>query len=299
MRRRALFVLAALAAVASPAPAMAQAMPPGTDIWLAPLERRGDSLVVGPAENVTHRAGYDNQPAFLLDASALLYTSIGADGQADVWRYDIATRRTSRVTATPESEYSPTPMWDGKRFSAVRVERDSAQRLWSFALDGRDPRLLLPAIQPVGYHAWLGSRRLALFVLGTPATLHVVNADGTGDEVRARDVGRAIQRVPGKNWYSFAQRENGRELWITAQPFEGGPPSELVRAPADNEYHAWTPDGALLSASEGAIVQWNTLTGDDGAWVPIAVVPGVKNISRLAVSLDGRWLAFVAEPASP
>ena len=294
MMRRVLLVLALTARVA---PAAAQTS--NTDVYLAPLSRRGDSLVVGAPENVTRRVGYDNQPSFLLDASAILYTVIAADGQADVWRYDIRTRRATRVTATPESEYSPTAMPGGARFSVIRVERDSAQRLWSFALDGSDPQLVLPALRPVGYHAWLGPGRLVAFVLGTPATLHVIGRDGSNDEVRARDIGRALHRVPGQGWYSFTRRDSARTLWITAQPFEGGPHAPLVSAPTDNEYHAWTPEGALLSATQGSIVRWNARTGDDGEWLPIATIPGVRNISRLAVSPDGRWLAFVAEPVAP
>ena len=273
--------------------------PPNTEIYLAPLARRGDSIIVGTAENITHRVGYDNQPSFLPDASGLLYTAIGADGQADVWRYDIRSRRTPRVTATPESEYSPTVMPGGRRFSVVRVERDSTQRLWSFAMNGSDPQLLLGALQPVGYHAWLAPNRLLAYVLGTPSTLHIIDRDGANDEVRAQDVGRALQRIPGRGWYSFTQRDSARALWIMSQPFEGGPLSPLVRAPTDDEYHTWTPDGALLSATQGSIVRWDGRTGDDGEWLPIAAMPGVRNISRLAVSPDGRWLAFVAEPSAP
>ena len=272
---------------------------PSSDVFLAPLMRRGDSLVVGPAENVTRRAGYDNQPSFTPDARAVLYTAIGADGQSDIWRYDIKSRRAVRVTATPESEYSATVMPGGRRFSVIRVERDSTQRLWSFALDGSDPRLVLTALQPVGYHVWLGPDRLATYVLGTPSTLHVIDRDGSNDVVRARDIGRALQRIPGQRWYSFARRDDAKELWIVAQPFEGGPIAPLVPAPTDNEYHTWTPAGVLLSATEGAIVRWNSHTGDDAEWITVATIPGVKNISRLAVSPDGRWLAFVAEPLSP
>jgi hypothetical protein len=277
----------------------ARAQAAGTEVFLASLARHGDSLVVGPPENVTRRAGYDNQPAFLADASGLLYTAIGTDAQADIWRYDIGTRRTTRVTSTPESEYSATAMAGGRRFSVVRVERDSTQRLWTFALDGSDPQLLVHGLQPVGYHAWLGPNRLAAFVLGTPSTLHVLNRDGSDDEVRARDIGRALQRIPGQNWYSFTRRDSTGQLWITAQPFEGGPFAPLVPAAEGNEYHVWTPDGALLSAEQGDIVRWNGHTGDDGEWLPIATIPGVRNISRLAVSPDGRWLAFVAEPIAP
>jgi WD40 repeat protein len=287
----------AAAQVAAPAPVQAPA--PNPEIYLAPLARRGDSIVVGAAENVTRRAGYDNQPSFLPDASGLLYTVIGGDGQADIWRYDIRSRRTARVTATPKSEYSPTVMPGGARFSVVRVERDSTQRLWSFAMDGSDPQLLLGALAPVGYHVWLGPNRLLAYVLGTPPTLHLVDRDGANDEVRARDIGRALQRIPGQSWYSFTRRDSARVLWIVSQPLEGGPLSTLVRAPTDNEYHSWTPDGALLSATEGSIVRWDGHTGDAGEWLLVATIPRVKNISRLAVSPDGRWLAFVAEPVGP
>lgn len=277
------------------------AQAPSTDVFLAPLIRRGDSLIVGAPQNITRRPGYDNQPSFLTDGRALLYTAVGADGQADIWRYDIRSRRTTRVTNTPESEYSATVMPGGGRISVIRVERDSTQRLWSFALDGTRPQLVLGALAPVGYHAWLDAHRLAAFVLGTPSTLHVVNRDGTGDEIRARDIGRALQRVPAQDWYSYVQRDSARGAWIVAQPFSGGDVARLARAPSDNEYHVWTPDGTLLSATKGTLVRWNGLSDEESEWIPVAslVSPGVKNVSRLAVSPDGRWLAFVAEPVAP
>jgi Tol biopolymer transport system component len=287
-------------APASPAAAATQT-PPNTEIYLARLLHHGDSLVLTPPQNVTRRVGYDNQPSFLIDASGFLYTAIGADGQADVWRYDIRTRRRTRLTNTPESEYSPTVMPGGTRFSVVRVERDSTQRLWSFALDGTDPQLVLRALKPVGYHAWLDAFRLATYVLGTPSTLHVIRRDGSGDEERAHDIGRALQRIPGQQWYSFTQRDSAKALWIMAQPFDGGDASQLVRTPPDDEFFVWTPDGTLLSASGGSLVRWNGVSGDGGEWVPVAsfAAAKVKNVSRLAVSPDGKWLAFVAEPAGP
>jgi hypothetical protein len=131
--------------------------------------------------------------------------------------------------------------------------------------------------------------------------LHVIRRDGSGDEVRARDIGRALQRIPGQQWYSYTQRDSTKALWITAQPFDGGNASQLVRTPPDNEHFVWTPDGTLLSASRGWIVRWNGVSGEGSAWIPIASLESarVKNVSRLAVSPNGRWLAFVAEPAGP
>ena len=308
MRARDFLALAAVLVASLAAPSQSQvparpvtASPTSTDIFLARLFDGGDSLRLSAAQNITRRPGYDNQPAFLTDGSALLYTVIDSSGQADIWRYELRTRRHVRVTNTPESEYSPTFMPGSRRFSVVRVERDSTQRLWSFRLDGQDPQVVLPSIAPVGYHAWLDQFRLALYVLGTAtssSTLHVVRRDGSEDDVRASRIGRAVQRVPAQNWYSYVQLDSTKTPWIVAQPFEGGPISRLVRLPEDNEFYAWTPDGTLLSATKGTIVRWNGVSGEESAWQPVAMAAPApaKNISRLAVSPDGRWLAFVGEP---
>lgn len=279
---------------------LAPAQTPDTDIFLAPIKRVGDSLVIGPATNITHRPGYDNQPSFLPNSRGILYTVVGADAQADIWRYDIAERRNSRVTATPESEYSAVVMPGGLRMSVIRVEADSTQRLWSFALDGSNPQPLLTALKPVGYHAWLGPAKLVTFVLGTPATLHVIDSDGSRDEIRARDIGRALQHIPGKDAFSYTQRDSAKALWIMTQPVTGESETMLVRAPADNEYHAWTPDAVLLSATGSMLVRWNRALDATSGWLPVADLSkfGVRNVSRLAVSPDGKWLAFVAEPVT-
>src|SRR5947209_13786774 len=102
MAKRALLVVLAL----FPSSAMgAQAtQPPSTDIFLAPVRVGRGTLVVGAPVNVTKRPGYDNQPSFTPDSRAILFTSVRADAQADIYRYGISTKATSRLTNTPESE---------------------------------------------------------------------------------------------------------------------------------------------------------------------------------------------------
>jgi hypothetical protein len=279
----------------------AAAQVPNTDIFIAPLKRAGDSLVVGAAVNVTHRPGYDNQPSFLPNNRAFLYTAIGADGQADIWRYDIQARKSHQVTRTPENEYSPTIMPEGNRFSVIRVERDSTQRLWSFALDGSDPQPVLKDLKPIGYHVWLDSARLAVFVLGSPSSLHIIRRDGTGDVVRAVDIGRALQRLPTGPGFTYTQRDTGSLIWIMGQDIDRERSYHLVHAPPGNEYHTFLPDGMMLSASGTRLLRWDGVAGSAGAWLQVAdfAAAGAKNISRLAVSRDGQWLAFVAQTLAP
>ena len=273
---------------------------PSTDIWLVPLEGRGVPRV-GRAENLTQRIGYDNQPAFTPDGRAILYTRMEGDGPSDIWQFDLATREQANLTRTAvESEYSATPMPDGVHFSTVRVEADSTQRLWRFALRGDEaPALLLERIQPVGYHVWASDVTLGLYALGAPlgtpgappSTLQVADARTGTATVVARDIGRALQKIPGRDAISYLQL--GRDgAWITSLDLRTGKSTPIARSPERSDYHIWTPDGVLLAGSGSRLLVWV-----DGRWDVAAdlAVDGVRGISRLALSPSGDRLAFVAE----
>src|SRR5258706_828645 len=131
----------------SPPPA-----PPATDIFVIDLSTRpGGKLKLGQPVKITSWAGYNNQPAFMPDGKSVLYTSI-RDKQADIYRYDIGSAATTQVINTPESEYSPTLMPDGKFISVVRVEGDGTQRLWKVPVAGGAPSVVLGNIKTLCYH---------------------------------------------------------------------------------------------------------------------------------------------------
>ncbi len=291
MRR--LYAIAALfAALFSPAAASAQE---SSDIFLVRLNSTGETVAADSVIRVTHRNGYDNQPSFLRDGLTLLYTTIDAAGQADIWRHTLGTRGTSALTLTaPESEYSATQMPAGDRFSVIRVEPDSTQRLWSFRLDGTDPRIVLEDVEPVGYHAWVDANRVVVFVLGSPATLQLADLRGGSPEMIAQDVGRAVQPVPGRDAVSFVQHDSADARWIEIYDVATRTVERLIRPFAENEYHIWLPTGTLVTARGSRLYQFNPATDTD--WVPAGDLAshGITNASRLAVSADGRWLAVVA-----
>jgi Tol biopolymer transport system component len=268
--------------------------PPGTDIWLATLTQGANgALGIQDALNVTQRPGYDNQPYFLPDGSAFLYTVIDEAGQADIWRYDLAAGTARQVTHTaPESEYSPTPMRGGG-FSVVRVEADSAQRLWRFDADGTNPTLLIEGIQPVGYHAWSDTATAVLYVLGDPPTLEVARPGAGAGTPAARDVGRSLQRIPGGNDVSYVQRLADGGTEIRRLHPSTGTWEPLIAGLQGGDFHAWTPDGTLLQAHEGRVYAWRPGTAD---WSQIAdLSPLGIAITRIAVSPDGSRIALVGE----
>jgi dipeptidyl aminopeptidase/acylaminoacyl peptidase len=291
-----------IASLLGAARAMAQAAP-STDVYLAPITRTSDDssgITVATPVNITRRQGYDNQPAFTPDGRAVFYTSTRQDGQADIYRYDIATRRTTRVTSTPESEYSATFMPGAKRFSVVRVERDSTQRLWSFAMDGSDPRLVLRTIKPVGYHAWLDATHVALFVLGRPATLQVATLGTEHADTLARDIGRSLSTMSAGR-VSFTTRTADSAFTMNVVRLAAAAKRASVSGgttvlPPGAEYVVWmSPDVAITASGTKLYVFRRGAV--DHHWAQIAdfATNGLSHITRLAISADGRWLAMVAD----
>jgi hypothetical protein len=268
--------------------------PPGTDIWIFQLQDGGSGLDVSTGIRATARPGYDNQPSFLPGGRFLLFTSIDEAGQADIHRFDLEKGTVDALTRTsPESEYSATLMPSGDRISVIRVEADSTQRLWSFDLSGGGPTLVLREIQPVGYHAWIDHDRLALFVLGSPATLQIASVQSGRAQVAARDIGRSLHPVPGRSAVSFVQWEEGQRGAITELDAETGETEVLAPLLEGNEFFAWTPGGTLLMGQGSKLFLW--APGRSQEWEELAdLAPaGVAGISRIAVSPEGDRIAVV------
>ena len=300
---RAILALIAALAQTPPAPqipsAPPQPAPPATDVYLVSLTEPA-AWTASSVTNISASPGYDNQPSFMPDSRSVLFTSNRDGRQTDIYRYWIADRKLTQLTETPESEYSPTLVPAGNGFSVIRVEADNAQRLWQFDLSGRSPRLVLTDLKPIGYHAWIDPDTLMVFVLGEPATLQRATPVSGQAEIVTGGIGRALVAIPGTKAVSFTTRDESGAWWIKRYDADTREVRALVRAPEGpgEPYAAWTRDGRLFTASGTRIYSWRdgytgwTLVGD------LAAAP-VRNISRLAVSPDGRWLAFVADPAAP
>ena len=98
---------------------LAQAQPPATEVFLAPLVWTNSSVTVGMPVNITNNPGDDNQPSFLLDSSAVLFASNRDTKQNDIYKYDIASKQIIQLTKTAENEYSPLVALDGQSILTV------------------------------------------------------------------------------------------------------------------------------------------------------------------------------------
>src|SRR4051812_6433095 len=146
-----------------------RAQVPDTELWLFKIEtdKKSKQPVLTNPLNITKRAGYDNQPSFSNDDKKIYYVSIRDDKQADLYYYDLKSKKNIQLTKTKESEYSPVLSADGKRITSVVVESDSAQRIHTIdAQKATDVSKL--EMDSVGYYTFLNSDTVIYYKLTEP-----------------------------------------------------------------------------------------------------------------------------------
>jgi dipeptidyl aminopeptidase/acylaminoacyl peptidase len=269
--------------------------PPPTDIYELSFEGTlFDTLKNAKPVAIATERGYENQPSFTPDGTAILFTANRDGKQTDIYEFDREMRRVRQLTSTIEGEYSATMTPDGKGFSVIRVEADSTQRLWRFDRSGSNPQVVLADVKPVGYHAWIDDDQLALFVLGQPPTLQHARVSTGKAVVIAGNIGRSLHRIPETRTVSFVHREAPDRVWVKQFDPATGAVTPLVRMDRGNNEGdvAWTPDGTLLMSAATRIYAWRR---GDKDWREVYDVAAHKlgAVTRMAVAPDGRAIAIV------
>ena len=274
---------------------LAQTTPPSTEVFLAPLVWANSSVTIGAPVNISNNPGYDNQPSFLPDSSAVLFASNRDNKQNDIYKYDIATKQVVQLTKTDENEYSPLVAPDGKSFLCVH---GTEQSIFRYDMDGSHPRLAYKHGDAlIGYHVWTSPTEFAAFILagtGTTQSLQVINTVTGKGQIIETNTGRSLLHRVGHNTISFVSKTDPEKWMIKEFDITTHAVSATTETVPKSEDLTWLPDGRILMASGSKLFAWQA--GTPG-WTEIADLSaaGVKRITRLAASRDGKYLAIVGE----
>ncbi len=266
---------------------------PNTDIWLLDIKTSKDSIHLQNPVNITHRVGYDNQPAFSPDGKYILYTSIREDKQADIYKYDLTSKTISQFTHTSTSEYSPTFTPDGRYISVIMVEPDSTQRLWKFPIHGGEPILVMKDIDSIGYHCWITKDSLAMIMITQPPTLEVVNVRTQKHSLLVSNAGRCITSV--SQTLFFVQKQDSTKFFLSNYIKD-------IKLREKNYYKLPNEDFAILlyqqpiyfTGVKSKVVASYPFKEKDIPVIDLAKY-GISKITRIAISSDGTRMAIVAE----
>src|SRR5262245_54190909 len=77
------------------------------EVFVGSVKVGADVKIDGPFTNLSNSPGYDSQPGFLPDGSAVLFSSQREGTQYDIYKYDFAAKKVMQVTHTEENENSP------------------------------------------------------------------------------------------------------------------------------------------------------------------------------------------------
>lgn len=267
-----------------------------TEIYLFDLKELDGQITISNPINISKSEGYDNQPSFTEDGSAVLFSSF-RDGQADISKYFIQENYRVWLTSTKESEFSPA-MLPGKKkfFTCVRLNEDGSQFLYKYPYNKKLPELLIPDLK-VGYYLWLDQKRVLSFVIGDIETLQVTNFKFKIRYPIQSNIGRSLNKIPntaglGTNLVSFISMDHEVPEIYSIEP-QTSETKYITDALTGSQDLTWTANGSILMGHNSSIYKF--YPGVDEKWEPISIESEfpIEGITRLAISPDGTKLAVV------
>lgn len=273
-------------------PLLGLAQLPETDIWLFKLEKKEGKYVYANRLNITNRVGYDNQPSFTKDDKAILYVCIDSTKQADIYQYDLKTKKRINLTNSQVSEYSPTIIPNGLGFSCVVVEADSAQRIWQYTVDGKFDKIIHQNTDSAGYYTWLNKDTVLYYKLTEPHSLRALDLTNYKDVWLCDMPTRAFKKIGNTNKFMYGIKKEGSIEYRMYYP--ALKESTLYTThPSLNEDFIWHTELGLIKSEGSDLLRYNEQTKQ---WEVLFSFEnlGIKKITRFVFDSKTKQLAIVS-----
>ncbi len=268
-------------------PLFSLAQMPESDVWLFQLKPMKGALLpqVVAGMNISHRAGYDNQPCFTADSKKLIYSS-ARDNQNDLYVYTIRKKTTLPLHLTPESEFSPT-VYNASLFSVV-VEKDSTQTIHRMELEkGTTTAVLAP--DSVGYYTWQNDDTLLYYKLTAPHSLWAYSLKRGEEWCLASNPTRAF-RALSRTQFIYAIKDSGAVVFLEYD-FLLHKAKIITRCEGAGEDFVWHPVMGIVRPKGSTLLYYDAKEQLWKQWCDLSGF-GVKHISRITFSSDGKQLAI-------
>jgi len=190
-----------------------------------------------------------------------------------------------KVTDTDESEYSPTLTPDKQNFSTITVPptegSDAPQFLWNYPINRKDSGHAIDYdLTNVGYHIWLNSNELILFLVGDPHQLVHYNIEsGTMSEID-KNVGRCF-RLNHNNEVVYVHKAAHNIWYFKTFNVDTDKRSIIGETKTGSEDFEILPDNSIIMGHKSKMYKLSPI----GGWKEIDDLQkyGINNISRIAI----------------
>lgn len=264
-----------------------------TEIFLFNVKQTNTTIEVENGKNISNNKGYDNQPSFM-DDEKILYAST-RNGQTDIAQYHLNYNSKIFINSTLGGEYTPLKIPNKNAVSAVRLDTDGKQRLYSYNLSNGESTELIENLV-VAYYTWFDSNTIVAAVIEEEQlNLYTINILNGSSEKQATNVGRSFHRIPNSNLVSFIYKESEKKWQIRSLDPLTGRTRLIANTIEGVEDICWLDSKTLLSGKDGFLYKL-TLKRDNN-WKKITDLSsyGIQKITRLAINENASKLLIAGD----
>ena len=265
-----------------------------TEIYVFDMAFAYEGLELLNATNISNNEGYDNQPSFISNESVVFAGN--NNGQTDISEYNFATKIKSWVNSPTEGgEYSPQKFPSSNNVAAVRLDKEGKQRLYSYNAETGGSTEIIENLEVAYFAFYSDEKMLATVLSGTEMDLYLINLKEKSVETLLQNAGRTLQKIPKTNSlaYTLVNEVGNLDLYIFDMVSKDS--YFICELPYGVQDYVWLNEFQVLTGMGSNLFLYDTL--GESKWNKVASLDefGVKNISRMAISPNGKKLAVVVE----
>lgn len=264
-----------------------------TGIFIADIQINDENIDLSNFKEIPLQPGYHNQPLFISNTEILF--SSENNNNPDIRKYDLETGKLTWMhSETPGGEYSPQPIPASDDIAAVRLDPNGLQRLYRYS--GEDAPTVLIEDIAVAYFSFFDSGRILATILNEDKMdLVTIDLNLQKIDTLASDAGRTVGKIPGTGLMTYSLVNESGQLDIYTCNMETGESVFICELPYTILDYIWLDDSRILTGANYRLFLFDTW--DEGHWSLFGSVEryGITEITRLALSPDGKKLAIVGK----
>ena len=264
-----------------------------TEVHLFDIVIDNEMLSLTNSRNISNNEGYNNQPSFYNDNLALFVST--RNSQTDIATYNIRDNVANFINSTPNGgEYSPLKIPNSKNISAVRLDNDGKQRLYSYNIDTGESKQLIENLV-VAYYTWYNDHTIVSAVIeDNNLNLYVTDTNTNRSKKYASNVGRSFHEIPNSKLVSFISKEEEKWFIKSLNPLNGDIKTITQTIP-NVEDMCWLINGSILIPKGNTIYKFNPKTDKGFSILKRFEDDNLQNITRISTNEIGTLLALVSE----
>ncbi|MFT4780387.1 MAG: hypothetical protein ACI9SD_000056 [Pseudohongiellaceae bacterium] len=259
-----------------------------TEIFLYDVEATTSKIELSNAKNLSNNQGYDNQPSFLDDCYIVFAST--RNNQTDIAKYDMRYDSKSWLNFSEGGEYTPLKIPKKNNISAVRLDTDGKQRLYTYNMSNGDSTELIQDLV-VAYYTWFDENTVVSAVIeGDDLNLFVTNLQDNTSRKYVTNVGRSFHRIPNSNLISYIAKKDDNNWQIKSLNPKTGVTTVIANTMTGVEDICWLDNKTIFSGKDNVLYKLTLKKDNDWKQVANLSSEGILKITRLSTNPEGTKL---------